>query len=146
MGIPMTIKASRPIWESREKTSLAHEVVERLMRTACRVCKRYASDLYYDLMTMSEKVKNMANGVGKYPYVVRHVVSFRDMGVDGPAFTRSRLMDGQGKDYLAFYVFEARMTSEGMIEQTLARVDRAKMKLYVETRFNEKGEQLPEEA
>lgn len=145
MGVSTTITREVYKWQAQSATSVSCDVVDRLMRTACRICKHYASDLYYDLTYMSKFVAKLADGTFGQP-VFRHVMTFRDGGVDGPQFTRARLLNEEGKDYKAFYIFEARKTRGGDVEQTLARVDRAKMKLYVETRFNEKGEQLPEEA
>jgi hypothetical protein len=123
--------------------SLQCEIVETLMRSACRHCKSYASDLYYDIMEMSRHVQRLA--LGEDNGIYRHVVSIREGGVDGPRWTQSRLAELQNDapcPYGAMFIFEVKMHTEGDREyciQTLYRVDVPKMRLYLQTRFDEDG-------
>ena len=129
--------------------SLQHDIVETLIHSACRHCKTFAYDLYYPIMEMSRNVRRLTSHEDDGVY--RHVIGIREGGVDGPRDVQSRLTElplDAPCPYGAMFIFEAKMHIEGGREyciQTLYRVDVPKMRLYLQTRFDEDGNYKKEE-
>ena len=126
--------------------TLAWEIVETLMRAACRHCKSYASDLYYSLGKMTRNVEHLADR--SWTGVYRDAIGLREGGVDHVNWIRAGLQDE--KAYRALYMFEASLkpdksTGRVFVHQLLYRIDAAKMKMWLDDHFDKNGDQKGDE-
>ena len=127
-------------------TSLSHDIVTVLIKSAGRHCKWHAGDLYCDLVWMSADVHRLA--LGERVGVYRYALGIRDSGVDGPQFTKACVTENNGRDYKALFIFEAKEVERHgtkYIHQMLYRVNVSKMKLWLDEHFDECGNQLESE-
>lgn len=85
-----------------------------LIKQAAKHCNRFASDVIIDINAMEKKILELAECAIKgetIPATECLLFGFRDMGVDGTTFVRSRLENVDdygkiGKFYKALYVAE----------------------------------------
>lgn len=85
-----------------------------LIKQAAKHCDRFASDVIIDINAMEKRILELAECAIKgetIPATERLFFGFRDMGVDGATFVRSRLENVDdygkiGKYYKALYVAE----------------------------------------
>lgn len=91
------------------------DVNSLLIKQAAKHCKHYASDVVIDINSMEKRVLELAEGAikGEVTAPVTEIIffGFRDMGVDGTAFVRSRIADpveyvDVNRAYKALYVAE----------------------------------------
>lgn len=86
-----------------------------LIKQAAKHCRHYASDVVIDINSMEQKILELAGkaikGEVTAPVMECVFFGFRDTGVDGTAFVRSRIGDAEsygkiGECYKAIYVAE----------------------------------------
>ena len=86
-----------------------------LIKQAAKHCQHYASDVVIDINSMERKILELAESAVKgevtAPAMECVFFGFRDMGVDGTTFVRSRIGDAEsygkiGECYKAIYVAE----------------------------------------
>lgn len=86
-----------------------------LIKQAAKHCQHYASDVVIDINSMEQKILELAGkaikGEVTAPVMECVFFGFRDMGVDGTTFVRSRIGDAEsygkiGECYKALYVAE----------------------------------------
>ena len=86
-----------------------------LVKQAAKHCRHYASDVVIDINSMERKILELAEGAIKREVTapVTEIIyfGFRDMGVDGTTFVRSRIADpveygDVQRCYKALYVAE----------------------------------------
>ena len=122
-GYNNAIKAEGQVYYSPYEGKIVNnincsDIFSELIQAAGMGCEYYASDLFYDLVTIRDYVDNNKSGV--------FYIGIRDMGVDGNSFIKSRLNKGscnyEPNCYIKLYRLEIIVT-EKEITMELKRED-----------------------
>lgn len=105
---------SKPITEKAQLGNLNLSSIFSELITAAAVCEYYASDLFYDLKAIEKAIENAENAI--------FYIGFRNLGVDGKNFVKSRLAENEYYKYIRLYRLEISV-SDGDITAKLKRVD-----------------------
>ena len=94
---------SKPIVEKAQIGYLNYSSIFSELIHSASVCEYYASDVFIDLQTI-EKAINEAENIVFY-------LGYRDSGVDGKTFVKSRLSENRYYEYIRLYRLE--ISSDG---------------------------------
>lgn len=115
-GYDKSIRAEGQVYYSPYKGKIVNninysDIFSELIQATGMGCEYYASDLFYDLVTISEYVENNKSGI--------FYIGIRSMGVDGNNFIKSRLTKGgcnyEPNCYIKLYRLEIIVTEKEII-------------------------------
>lgn len=95
---------SKPITEKAQIGYLNYSSIFSELIHAAIVCEYYASDVFIDLQTI-EKAINEAENIVFY-------LGYRDSGVDGKTYVKSRLSENRYYEYIRLYRLEISVRGE----------------------------------
>lgn len=104
---------SKPIREKAQIGCLNYSSIFSELIHAAIVCEYFASDVFIDLQTIEKVIKEAENRV--------FFIGFRDSGVDGKFFVKSRLESDKYYKYIRLYRLEISV-DDGDISAELKRV------------------------
>lgn len=104
---------SKPIREKAQIGCLNYSSIFSELIHAAIVCEYYASDVFIDLQSIEKAIKEAENRV--------FFIGFRDSGVDGNFFVKSRLERNRDYEYIRLYRLEI-STNDGYITAELERI------------------------
>lgn len=109
--------SSKPITEKAQIGCLNYSSIFSELIHAAIVCEYYASDVFIDLQSIEKAIKEAENRV--------FYLGYRDSGVDGNIFVKSRLSQNRNYEYIRLYKLE--ISSDGeYITAELKRVSNYK--------------------
>lgn len=94
---------SKPITEKAQIGYLNYTSIFSELIHAAIVCEHYASDVFIDLQSIEKAIKEAENRV--------FYLGYRDYGVDGETFVKSRLSENRYYEYIRLYRLE--ISSDG---------------------------------
>lgn len=89
---------SKPMVEKAEVGCLNYSSIFSELIHAASVCEYFASDVFIDLKAIERAIDNAETGV--------FFLGYRDSGVDGKSFVKSRLENDQYYHYIRLYRLE----------------------------------------
>ena len=104
---------SKPITEKAQIGCLNYSPIFSELIHAAIVCEYYASDVFIDLQSIEKAIKEAENRV--------FYLGYRDSGVDGNTFVKSRLSQNRNYEYIRLYKLEISV-DDGYITAELKRV------------------------
>lgn len=104
---------SKPITEKAQIGCLNYSSIFSELIHAAIVCEYYASDVFIDLQSIEKAIKEAENRV--------FYLGYRDSGVDGNTFVKSRLSQNRNYEYIRLYKLEISV-DDGYITAELKRV------------------------
>lgn len=104
---------SKPITEKAQIGCLNYSSIFSELIHAAIVCEYYASDVFIDLQFIEKAIKEAENRV--------FYLGYRDSGVDGNTFVKSRLSQNKNYEYIRLYKLEISV-DDGYITAELKRV------------------------
>ena len=104
---------SNPIKEKAQIGCLNYSSIFSELIHAAIVCEYFASDVFIDLQTIEKVIKEAENRV--------FYLGYRNSGVDGSLFVRSRLEGNRYYEYIRLYRLEISV-DDGYISAELKRV------------------------
>lgn len=104
---------SKPIREKAQIGCLNYSSIFSELIHAAIVCEYFASDVFIDLQTIEKVIKEAENRV--------FFIGFRDSGVDGKFFVKSRLESNKYYKYIRLYRLEISV-DDGDISAELKRI------------------------
>lgn len=105
--------SSKPITEKAQIGCLNYSSIFSELIHAAIVCEYYASDVFIDLQSIEKAIKEAENRV--------FYLGYRDSGVDGNIFVKSRLSQNRNYEYIRLYKLEISV-DDGYITVELKRV------------------------
>ena len=105
--------SSKPIREKAQIGCLNYSSIFSELIHAAIVCEYFASDIFIDLQTIEKVIKEAENRV--------FYLGYRDSGVDGKLFVKSRLEQNRYYNYIRLYRLEISV-DDGDITAELKRV------------------------
>lgn len=105
--------SSKPIRENAQIGCLNYSSIFSELIHAAIVCEYFASDVFIDLQTIEKVIKEAENRV--------FYLGYRDSGVDGNLFVKSRLEQNRYYKYIRLYRLEISV-DDGDISAELKRV------------------------
>lgn len=105
--------SSKPITEKAQIGCLNYSSIFSELIHAAIVCEYYASDVFIDLQSIEKAIKEAENRV--------FYLGYRDSGVDGNIFVKSRLSQNRNYEYIRLYKLEISV-DDGYITAELKRV------------------------
>ena len=94
---------SKPIMEKAQIGCLNYSSIFSELIHAAIVCEYFASDIFIDLQSIEKAIKEAENRV--------FYLGYRDSGVDGNTFVKSRLSENRYYEYIRLYRLE--ISSDG---------------------------------
>lgn len=104
---------SKPITEKAQIGCLNYSSIFSELIHAAIVCEYYASDVFIDLQSIKKAIKEAENRV--------FYLGYRERGVDGNTFVKSRLSQNRNYEYIRLYKLEISV-DDGYITAELKRV------------------------
>lgn len=98
---------SKPITEKAQIGYLNYTSIFSELIHAAIVCEYYASDVFIDLQSIEKAIKEAENRV--------FYLGYRDYGVDGRTFVKSRLSENRYYEYIRLYRLEISSDGEDII-------------------------------
>ena len=95
---------SKPITEKAQIGYLNYSSIFSELIHAAIVCEYYASDVFIDLQTIEKAINEAENIV--------YFLGYRDSGVDGRTFVKSRLSENKYYEYIRLYRLEISVRGE----------------------------------
>lgn len=105
--------SSKPIREKAQIGCLNYSSIFSELIHAAIVCEHFASDIFIDLQTIEKVIKEAENRV--------FYLGYRDSGVDGNLFVKSRLEGNRYYEYIRLYRLEISV-DDGYISAELKRI------------------------
>lgn len=105
--------SSKPITEKAQIGCLNYSSIFSELIHAAIVCEYHASDVFIDLQSIEKAIKEAENRV--------FYLGYRDSGVDGNIFVKSRLSQNRNYEYIRLYKLEISV-DDGYITAELKRV------------------------
>lgn len=104
---------SKPITEKAQIGCLNYSSIFSELIHAAIVCEYYASDVFIDLQTIEQAINEAENIV--------FFLGYRDSGVDGRTYVKSRISENKYYEYIRLYRLEISV-DDGYITVELKRV------------------------